>query len=357
MKIAYVAQWDVSQESGVLKKIAAQMQAWIASGHQARLFALSRSEHVSAVLQGLAVEPIACQRIRQCFVQAGALTQRVLAWQPDVVYLRFYMYYPALGKLMRAIPTYLEINADDVKEFRYNHPRHIYLYHRATRARLLRQARGIVCVSHEVAASLRAYQKPLIVIGNGIDLSRYPVYPVPANPEPVLVYLGDGHQPWQGIDKILSLARHVPAWTFHVIGDMPSPISAEAPSNVHLYGHLSREHYDPLLRQADAALGALALYRKQMHENSTLKVLEYLARGIPTIIGYQETNFAEPVPFLLQVPNTPDDPGTYVPDIVRFVNAWKGQRVPRTHIEHIDVRVKERQRLAFLSGRMEQDHR
>jgi glycosyltransferase involved in cell wall biosynthesis len=350
VKIAYVAQWDVSQESGVLKKMAAQMRAWVAEGHQVCLFVLTRHAGISAALHGLPVEPVVCPQIRHGVLRAGALVQRVLAWQPDVVYLRFYLYYPALERLMRAIPTYLEINSNDLTEFRHNHPLSVYLYHRATRGRILRQARGIVCVSHEVAASLRVTQKPLIVIGNGIDLAQYPVYPAPTNAEPVVVYLGNGYQLWQGVDTMLHLARQVPDWTFHIIGHMPTAIRSAAPPNAQLHGHLPREHYDPLLRRADAALGALALYRKQMYENSTLKVLEYLAYGIPTIIGYQETNFLEPPPFILQLPNTPEEPGPYVPELVRFVQHWKGQRVPRAAITHLDVREKERQRLALLSN-------
>jgi hypothetical protein len=350
MKIAYVAQMDVSQESGVLKKMAAQMRAWIAEGHQVCLFALSRNEGVSAVLQGLSVETVTCSRIRHCFLQAGLLVQRVLNWQPDVVYLRFYLYYPALGKLMRALPTYLEVNSNDVSEYRQNHPRYVYFYHRATRGHLLRLARGIVSVSYEVAATLRTSQKPIIVIGNGIDLSQYAVSQVPHNAEPLLVFLGSAQHIWQGVDRILVLAENLPTWQFHLIGEMTEATQQCLLPNVHTHGYLSLEQYAPLLQAADGALGPLALYRKQMQETSAIKVCEYLAYGLPTIIGYQETNFLEPVPFLLQLPNTPADPSIYVPDIVRFVDAWRGQRVPRAEIGHLDVRVKERQRLAFLSA-------
>ena len=43
MRIAYLTRWDVSAESGVLKKMLEQLSAWEAAGHEARLFALSAS--------------------------------------------------------------------------------------------------------------------------------------------------------------------------------------------------------------------------------------------------------------------------------------------------------------------------
>jgi glycosyltransferase involved in cell wall biosynthesis len=264
--------------------------------------------------------------------------------------MRFYLYYPALERLMRAIPTYLEINSNDLTEYRHNHPRYIYLYHRATRGRILRQTRGIVSVSHEVAASLRVAQKPLIVIGNGIDLSQYPIAPAPHNSEPILVFLGSARHIWQGVDKMLILAEQLPMWQFHLIGEMTEAIQQSHLPNVYTHGYLSEAQYAPLLQAADAAFGPLALYRKQMQETSAIKVCEYLAYGLPTIIGYRETNFWEPPPFILQLPNTPEEPDHYVPELVRFVQRWKGQRVPRAEIGHLDVREKERQRLALLSN-------
>ena len=44
MRIAYVAVLDVSEESGVLKKIITQIKTWISMDHEAYLFALSPKE-------------------------------------------------------------------------------------------------------------------------------------------------------------------------------------------------------------------------------------------------------------------------------------------------------------------------
>lgn len=75
---------------------------------------------------------------------------------------------------------------------------------------------------------------------------------------------------------------------------------------------------------------------------------EYLAYGIPTIIGYDETDFPSPKEFLLELPCTPENVREHAQDIEQFVQTMRGKRVPRTSIAHLDVRVKEGDRLAFF---------
>ncbi len=118
--------------------------------------------------------------------------------------------------------------------------------------------------------------------------------------------------------------------------------------NVKAHGFLSTESYSQILASADVAIGTLALHGKNMDEASPLKVREYFAYGIPTIIGYKDTDFAEPAPFLLRLPNTAANAQDSVQQIEYFVNTWKGQSVPREAILHLDVAGKEHQQLAFF---------
>lgn len=348
MKIAYVAEWDTSHGSGVLKKIAAQIRAWQQMGHTVQLFALSPRPALWAELHDLAVDVVVSPRIRTSLLRAGLVVERVLAWQPDAVYLRFYLAYPALWRLAEKLPTFLELNTEDVAEFRLTHPPYVYLYHRLTRDRLIERARGLVSVSHEIASHFRRYAKPLVVIGNSIDLTQYAPAPAPANATPHLVFLGDDRMIWQGVDKIIALAHALPTWRFHLLGNFSPATRQRAPAAAVIHGYLPRAAYEPILSQADAALGTLALYRSQMQETSPIKLREYLAYGLPVIIGYRDTDFLEGAPFLLQLPNAPGDLASYRETIAQFVAAWRGRRVPRRAIAHLDVRQKEQQRLAFL---------
>jgi hypothetical protein len=151
---------------------------------------------------------------------------------------------------------------------------------------------------------------------------------------------------YQGIDKILCLAKAFPRWSFDIVGyEMRRK---DLPSNVRFYGHLSRSEYESILAGADVAIGTLSLYIKNMEEACPLKVREYLAYGIPTIIGYKDTDFPNGAPFLLCLPNTPDNVEKNLDRIEAFVLSWKGKRVPRSEIEHLDLKVKEEKRIIFI---------
>ena len=130
--------------------------------------------------------------------------------------------------------------------------------------------------------------RPLSVLPNSIDLAAYPELPAPDNPSPRLVFIGSPRLAWAGVDKIARLAAHVPQWRFDVVGPAPAELSG-APANVFVHGPLERDAYLPLMAQADVAIGPLALHRKGLSEASALKVAEYLAYGIPVILGSAET--------------------------------------------------------------------
>jgi hypothetical protein len=129
---------------------------------------------------------------------------------------------------------------------------------------------------------------------------------------------------------------------------MAHDVSQPVPPNLHMHGFLERQDYEPLFVQADVAVGTLAMHRIQVDERSTLKFGEYMAYGLPTIIAYHDTNLPETSPYVLQIPNTPDNIETHLEAIRQFVADMRGVRVPRDHVAHMDVRQKEAARLAFF---------
>jgi glycosyltransferase involved in cell wall biosynthesis len=252
-------------------------------------------------------------------------------------------------RLAKQYPMVAEINSDDVAELRVI-SRPLYWYNRLTRDRWLRLVRGMVFVTAELAKRphFTGYNKPFKVISNGIDLSSYKPLPPPNNVRPRLVFMGS-NAPWQGIDKVLWLAHRFPEWQFDLIGINPNEFLGNELPNVKAYGFLSSAAYESILAEADVAIGTLALHRNDMEEACTLKVREYLSCGIPTIIGYKDTDFPKTVPFVLQLPNTSTNVQDDVQKIEWFVNTWKGHRVPREAVLHLDVAMKEQERLQFFA--------
>ncbi len=147
-------------------------------------------------------------------------------WRPDVVYLRHGLVHPGLIRLARRVPCVVEINGDDLAEFRLTSRRR-YLLARATRGSLLRRAAGLVFVTHELAAmpSFAAYGRPSIVIGNGIDLSSVePAPPLDQRGAQAHLRGPSAHAMARARPRCESLAEAYPGWRIDVVGPGPDEV-------------------------------------------------------------------------------------------------------------------------------------
>lgn len=353
MKIAYVLHWEARWGQGILKKVLSHARTWMGAGCDVRIFMLSPDEHVQELV-GRSDPDIALvvrrhHTLADRIIQYGPLSHMVAAWRPDIVYLRYAGYFPALAALARQLPLVMEINTDDITEYQLMSPVHNW-YNRLTRRLLFERANGLVFVTNELARlpSFTCFGKPGAVIANGIDLAQYRPTPPPDNQRPRLAFIGSVGAPWHGVDKIRLLAEQNPAWAFDIIGSPAAELLGPVPANVRMHGLLDRERYEPILAQSDVAIGTLALHRKQMHEAAPLKVREYLALGLPIIIAYDDTDLTEPHEAMLQLPNTQDNVSVSMETIRTFVLRVKGTRIPQAQIAHLDGGQKEQRRLAFF---------
>jgi hypothetical protein len=337
---------------GVKKKIGEQIRNWRKLGVPTRLFILAYKECEAAWRTELEARELVVHAANRKWDRFGAL-ERIRAdirgWAPEFVYMRQETFYPALGRVMSSVPSFVELNGDEIAEARGASLPH-FLYRVASRRLLLRNASGFVAVSKGLAVSpgFRRFRLPTAVIANGIDLSTRQGLPAPESTELRFGFIGSPFGArWHGVDKIVELARTRPDWAFEIIG--PEAASLERlPPNAHAHGPLGRAEYEPILARCDAAFGVLSGYEKEAEEASPLKIREYLAYGIPTINGLADTDFPDGAPFLLELPNTPDNVARSIDRIERFANEWKGKRVPRSAVEHLDSALKDRRRLEFI---------
>lgn len=356
MRIAYVGQMaDVSTENGISKKIAMQAAAWRAGGHDVRYFALAPSARTWSGLAPLPIELIASEAGGSRLARSWRLARRVRAWAPNVIYFRYAYHSPGLPALFRAVPTVAEINSDDRREYPLTLDPFRVWYHRLTRRRVLRPIAGYVTVTHELAQRFAHWDRPVAVIGNGISLRQFPLLPPPPREGPPgLVFLGTAGSPWHGLERVDELARLLPELRFDVIGidrvawDRQVPGTSPA-ANVRLRGHIGRADYEPLLAQATAAVGSLALYKNGMDEACPLKVREYLAHGLPVIAAYRDTDIPGVADYFLRLPNDAQSLGPQRERILAFLEFWRERRVPRGSVAHLDTEVKETERLAFVA--------
>jgi hypothetical protein len=351
MRIAFLVGWGGGASTGPFLKIAAQARTWSGHGHDVGLFVATSAtaapdwQHVDEVQTLVTPSPGPGGKLRQRHRVVAAL----LDWRPEVVYERHGLYHPILTKMSRAVPTVIEVNGDDVTEWR-GKSRAGHLYNQATRLRRLRSVAGLVYVTTSLRDSphfAAVSDVPSLVLGNSVDLAHVAPLPAPRNDRPHLLFMGHPRSPWHGIDQLLVMADAFPEWQFDVVGPGPGDLGA-APPNVTAYGELQGHSLAEVIARADIGVSSLALHRAGLEVGSPLKLREYLALGLPTIIAGSDVDFPQPVPFLLALDNVDGAVAASLPRIAAFVETWRGRRVPREEIRHIDTAVKEPQRLAFM---------
>jgi glycosyltransferase involved in cell wall biosynthesis len=352
MRIAYFAHFNGGNRSGVFHKVGAQIDAWRGRRHAVRLFLATRDQPQPWV------ERMGDSRVRQYAGPASrlramsALIRDLRCFDPDVVYLRWDLFYPQMMFFPRRTPLVIELNSDDINEYRMG-SRVRSIYNSGTRSLLLGRASALVFVTSELGKgpSFRRFRGRHVVIPNGVDLQAYPILAAPSNPRPRLVFVGTPGQSWHGTDKVLRLAHLRQDWHFDIVG--PTNEMSDALANVDWHGQLNRAEVLEILARADVGIGTLGLHRKSMEEACPLKVREYLAVGLPVIYGYSDPDLdgIEPT---LRIPNTESSIETDIGRIDAFVNESRGSRISRSSIVHLDVAVKEEQRLALFDDLVNQ---
>lgn len=347
MRIAYVSHWDPFREDGVLRKMRSQGSAWEALGADVEFFCLGRElDH-----GGAARLPGQRFLFRRGISGRSAATLRLAravgAWRPELVYLRYSLFLPPPVHLIRRFPTVIEINSDDRVEYGMR-SRALGAYNELNRRALFSAATGFAFVTEELAqlTSFGQRDKRRCIVTNGIDLDDATPLPPAANTRPRLVFLGGTADSWHGVDKMIRLAAMLPEFDFDLIGCTDI---GPTPANVRVHSFLERTAYEKMLATADVAIGTLALHRKSMSEAAPLKVREYLSRGIPVIVAYDDPDLRDEPWFVLRLPNTERNVEASCDRIREYVSRVRGQRIDRADVAgRIDIAAKEATRLAFF---------
>lgn len=360
MKIAYVTlHWPRTKTSGIGKKMQRQIDTWQKSGHSVTCYMhLHNVEEQSSLVPAKYFFYHSAQNplnvVKREITRSQALAELITTVQrdePDVIYLRWGMYANPLYKLFSKIPVVVEINTNDVREHRLlGFP--LYLYNLLTRSITLRNASGLVFTTRELAAEpeFARFNTPRCVISNGIDLDAYQPLPAPHTPVPHLAFIGTPDLPWQGVEKLVSLAKMVTDIHIDIIGCSSLPGQEILPENMTLHGYLEKEQYRQVLAQASAAIGTLSLFKKGMQEAAPLKIRECAALGIPLILPYWDSDFHEiSCDKILEIPNTQENVCRFAPLIHDFVYSMRGKRLERGEIFNlINIEIKENKRLNFF---------
>src|SRR5437868_14905312 len=97
MKIGYLCYWDLEADDGVARKVRGQARVWQDAGHEVSLVAI-RPGHRRE--------------------ETAAAVDELEASVPDLVYLRYDLFLPAVWRMAARVPTVVEVNSDDRAEMR-----------------------------------------------------------------------------------------------------------------------------------------------------------------------------------------------------------------------------------------------
>ena len=367
LRIAYLTEWTPYEETGVLRKLIGQIEAWRGLGAEAQLFSVAPLQDRTPALEferfGTVVGAIH-QRFLDKYpfarlgyvnkvVSLSRLKKALRAFRPDVIYYRQNgPWYPGLDEVFSIAPTVLELNTDETVENKLWGSL-FSRFHRATQARTHDRMSGFVCVTGEIARKFRAAGKPVAVIGNSMWGEPQPLPPA-SNSQPVFVFVGSatiGELSWHGVDKIFRLASRLPQSTFHVVGMTADAFPGSAiPDNVVMHGEKRGAALIDIYRQSDIGIGSLALHRIDLEEACPLKTREYLMYGLPVVIGYTEVeerlNDAD---FVIRLKNQEDNVAEAVDRIGQFSERWKGRRIS-ADLRFLTSEAMARQRLEFFAS-------
>jgi glycosyltransferase involved in cell wall biosynthesis len=236
-------------------------------------------------------------------------------------------------------------------------------------AKVLQLAKGITGVGKEV--TLYELNKsgnvnlPHVVISNSIEVSSMPLRSTPLlnKVNYNFLYLTGSPSPWVGIDIVLkslsAYKSHHKNIKLYIVGPKSESLvklvnELGLTDTVLFEGEKKVDELSDYFNFCHVAFGTMAMQRVGLAEHSSLKILEYASRGIPFVVGYDDTNFYENPnfqPFILKIPynNKPFD----FQKVIVFTNeVFKSKEHPAVmrglSLKFLDTSLKMKQLSEFL---------
>lgn len=158
---------------------------------------------------------------------------------------------------------------------------------------ILKKVAAVICVTDE----LKQYQRErigngpkIVTITNGINVGFFSMASAVNidNNEIKLLMICGGDVPWHGLDKIAPYLKGT-GFKLYVVGKIVPKYVNE---NIIYTGELSLNQITELINKESicCGIGSLAIERVGLKEAAPLKVREYLARGLPVIYSYNDTD-------------------------------------------------------------------
>jgi glycosyltransferase involved in cell wall biosynthesis len=198
--------------------------------------------------------------------------------------------------------------------------------------RMIRRCSGLIGNCEEV----RTYELeragvsiPSCTITDGVSVDDTPFSRTPPYSGRVLnlLCIATSFHPWQGLDRVLAglkaYARPEPLLNLKVVGEATaehrswaSVLKDNGCVKVEFLGKRYGPELEEIFEETHIAFSPLAMFRKKLRGGSALKTREYVARGLPFVIGHDDPDLKGAGDFFLSVP--PDESPVNMDDVVAF---------------------------------------
>lgn len=246
------------------------------------------------------------------------LKQAVAQERFDLVYMR---YMPTFGgaaealaaakrsgaKLILEHPTYPFENGKKTNLLR----KPVFWYSNRVFARIIPMIDLYTLIGDPNEGSLDG--RPAMNIYNGVDADQFPLHQPRPEEERVHMLALASMSYWQGYDRLLNaMAQYGGDAVLHMAGtegDGSLAAWKQLAETLGLHdrvifeGEAYGEKLNALAARCDVGIGGLGLYRKHQMCSMTLKLREYMARGLPFVYAVDDPDVPTEPRFCLRVPN------------------------------------------------------
>ncbi len=164
-------------------------------------------------------------------------------------------------------------------------------------------SKRIICVTQQINDYHQSKSNcKTVVIANGIDVNKYPVCSSNETSKDInFVFLLGTNAPWHGTDLLIKAIELSVSENFkvHIIGDVVFDFSS---SKIVVKKKMNFEELNTYFKSLSnvVGIGSLAMDRNNLTEGSTLKIREYCARGMPTVLNHFDTDLSKDKDFMIK---------------------------------------------------------
>lgn len=186
--------------------------------------------------------------------------------------------------------------------------------------KFLKNIKGIITVTDEIRKiELSKINKviPSCVVSNGINVDNieFTKFQNFNEKELNIIFVASYFAPWHGLDMLLKGFENYNGEIgvkIYLIGDLSQKYISFIESldnskiNIQILGRQYGKELKSYFEQSNIAVSSLSLHRNNMNEACVLKTREYLARGIPFVYGYDDSDLKGDEVFALKIDNCKD---------------------------------------------------